>query len=141
MERGECAQPLDRFLIAIILAQPRTDGSMFRRLNTVIQGDSVPEVDVEEAGRQLAAGAQLVDVREPVEWAEGHTAGSIHIPLGELTARVGELDTSQPVVTLCRSGNRSRSAVKTLQRSGFPNATSVAGGVVAWTKAGKPLHK
>lgn len=114
---------------------------MLRRLNTMIQGDSVPEVDIEQAHRQLAAGGQLVDVREPAEWAETHIPGSVHIPLGDLAARAGELDTSRPVVALCRSGNRSKTAVKILQRSGFSDATSMAGGVVAWAKAGKPLEK
>ena len=125
---------------AIFLTRPRTNG-MLRRLNTVILGDAVPEVDVEEASRQLAAGTQLVDVREPGEWAETHIPGSTHIPLGNLAARAGELDTSKPVVALCRSGNRSKNAAKIWQSSGFSDATSMAGGVVTWAKAGTPLEK
>ena len=114
---------------------------MFRRLNTIIPGEFVREVDIEEASRQLAAGTQLVDVREPGEWAETHIPESMHIPLGNLAARAGELDTSKPVVALCRSGNRSKNAAKIWQNSGFSDATSLAGGVAGLRPAGNPLQK
>jgi rhodanese-related sulfurtransferase len=106
-----------------------------------LTGPSVPEVDINEADRQQARGARLVDVREPSEWAEGHIPGSVHIPLGDLGRRVSELDAGQPVVAVCRSGNRSKTAVQVLQRAGFADASSMAGGVVAWAKAGKPLER
>ena len=106
----------------------------------------MPEVDIEEASRQLAAGTQQVDVRETVEWAEG-TSGKHPIAFtsrktsSQHASGVGGLDAWLSVVALRRSGNRNRIPVKTLQRSGFPNATSVAGGVADWAKAAKPLHK
>ena len=114
---------------------------MFQRLSDLLQGPSVPEVDIEEADRRQRNGAQLVDVRERGEWNEAHIPGTVHIPLGELGKRAGELEPSRPVVALCRSGNRSKTAVQILQRSGFGDASSMAGGIVAWTRAGKPVER
>ena len=114
---------------------------MFQRLTGMLQGPVVPEVDIEEADRRQRAGAQMVDVREPSEWAEARVPGSIHIPLGDLARRAGELDAERPVVAICRSGSRSKTAVQILQRAGFTDASSMAGGVVAWGRAGKPLTR
>jgi rhodanese-related sulfurtransferase len=114
---------------------------MFQRLSDLLQGPSVPEIDIEEADRQRASGAQLVDVREQGEWNEARIPGTEHIPLGDLARRTGELDASRPVIALCRSGNRSRTAVQILQRAGFTEASSMAGGIVAWARAGKPLER
>jgi rhodanese-related sulfurtransferase len=82
-----------------------------------------------------------VDVRERSEWNEARIPGTVHIPLGQLGARAAELDVSRPVVALCRSGNRSKTAVQILQRAGFSDASSMAGGIVAWAKAGKPTER
>ncbi len=83
---------------------------------------------------------QLVDVRTPEE----RTAGRIrddtaHIPFEELQARAGELDRDTPVVFYCRSGDRSASAADAFEASGF-DAASLAGGIVAWADAGKPVE-
>lgn len=110
-------------------------------LSWLTGGPNVPEVDVERADDQFAAGAQLVDVREIDEWNEAHIPDTVHIPLGDLPKRVGELNTDRPVVAVCRSGNRSKTAVQILQRAGIKDATSMAGGVIAWAKAGKPLNR
>jgi rhodanese-related sulfurtransferase len=114
---------------------------MFQRLSDLLQGPTVPEVDIDEAERRRASGAQLVDVREPAEWNEARIPGTVHIPLGDLARRTSELDTTKPVVALCRSGNRSKNAVQILQRAGFGDASSMAGGIVAWTRAGKPVER
>jgi rhodanese-related sulfurtransferase len=110
-------------------------------LSDLLQGPSVPEIDIEEADRRQQAGAQLVDVREKQEWDEAHIPNTVHIPLGDLGRRAGELDTSRPVVALCRSGNRSKTAVQVLQRAGFAESASMAGGIVAWARAGKPVER
>ena len=52
----------------------------------------------------------MLDVREPVEWAHGHIEGALHIPLGELTARLDEVPTGQTLV-VCKVGARSAQAV------------------------------
>jgi rhodanese-related sulfurtransferase len=97
-----------------------------------------PEVDVHEALRRQAAGALLVDVREPDEWAAGHANGAHHIPLGELAARQHELPRDREILLICRSGRRSSQAVGLLLQAGHPSPTNVAGGMQAWARAGLP---
>lgn len=75
--------------------------------------------------------AQLVDVREPDEVAAGGLAAAVNIPLGDLPARVGELDRARRVVLLCRSGGRSASAAEMLDAAGFSEVINLAGGMLA----------
>ena len=65
------------------------------------------EIDVEGLEAVLRDGGQVVDVREPREWVAGHVAGTRLIPMGQLAARLGELDRTRPVPLICGSGNRS----------------------------------
>jgi len=100
----------------------------------------VPEVTVAQLVRSLEPGSvQLVDVRELDEWLEGHISGSLHIPLGEVPSRTSELDPELLVVAICHSGVRSLYAADFLMRSGFRDARSLAGGIVAWAEAGQAL--
>lgn len=69
--------------------------------------------------RFLARGAQVVDVRGPAEFAAGHAAGSVNIPLPELERRAGELDPARPVIVCCASGTRSALAARRLRGLGF----------------------
>jgi rhodanese-related sulfurtransferase len=82
-------------------------------------------------------GSTVVDVREPDEVATGAIAGSTAIPLGQLAARVGELDPATPVITVCRSGRRSQQAAQALAAAGL-RVSNMAGGMDAWRDAG--LH-
>jgi rhodanese-related sulfurtransferase len=105
-------------------------------------GPATREINVVQAVRTLAAGGvQLVDVRESNEWASGHIPGAVHIPLRDVGRRSAELDPGLPVITVCRSGRRSLIAVDELQTRGFANATSLAGGVIAWREAGQPIAR
>lgn len=87
--------------------------------------------------------AVIVDVREQNEFAGGHLLNAKLIPLGDLKARVGEIEKyrDQPVLVVCRSGNRSKIGAAQLKLRGFNQAYSLAGGVVAWQKAELPLEK
>lgn len=68
----------------------------------------------------VAAGATLLDVRTPEEFAEGHLDGAINIPVDQLASRVAELGPHErAVVVYCRSGRRSASASQTLRDAGF----------------------
>ncbi|MEL7157905.1 MAG: rhodanese-like domain-containing protein [Actinomycetota bacterium] len=75
---------------------------------------------------------QLIDVREPDEVAEGTLPGARNIPLGELPARVAELDPGRTVVLLCRSGGRSTQAAEFLTASGFGDVVNLDGGMLAF---------
>ncbi len=80
----------------------------------------------------------VIDVREDEEWAAGHIAGAVHIPLGQLEARLGELDAPQPLVTTCRSGKRSAKAHALLTAAGR-QVDDLEGGMQAWEQAGLPI--
>jgi glyoxylase-like metal-dependent hydrolase (beta-lactamase superfamily II)/rhodanese-related sulfurtransferase len=93
-------------------------------------------VDAAEARRSLAAGALALDVREPDEFAGEHIPDAIHIPLGELTRRVGEVPDDRPIVTYCGHGERAASAGSLLERAGRQAALNLNGGIEAWRDAG-----
>jgi rhodanese-related sulfurtransferase len=81
---------------------------------------------------------QLLDVREDDEWAAGRIDGAHHIPLGQLSARVDELDRERPVVTVCRSGGRAGKATEFLTQAGW-DAQTMDGGMTQWANAGLPV--
>jgi rhodanese-related sulfurtransferase/rubrerythrin len=74
----------------------------------------------------------LLDVRQDFEYAEGHLPGAGHIPLPELSERLGELDKKLPLLTYCRSGARSLAAANMLAGQGFSEVMSLKGGMLAW---------
>ena len=86
---------------------------------------------------QVPEGATVLDVREDDEWAAGHAPGALHVPLGDLPARIGELPEDE-VYVVCRSGGRSARAVAWLQENGV-DAVNIDGGMGAWQDAGRPL--
>lgn len=77
----------------------------------------------------------LLDVREDPEWAAGHIDEAVHIPMGQLNARIDEIPRDQPIVAICRSGNRSQAVTDALNRAGF-TAHNLEGGMHAWDAAG-----
>lgn len=108
----------------------------------VLNSQSIPETDVPRTVTALREGTtQIVDVREPDEWAEGHMPGIRHIPLGDLAGRLGELDPSILVIAFCRSGKRSLTATDILIKRGFTDAKGMAGGMIAWSASGEPIEQ
>lgn len=93
----------------------------------------------EAAGRLERGEAVLLDVREQKEWDAGHAPGAVHVPLGQLAARLSELPQDRPLVAVCRSGGRSSTAVKALRQAGV-EAENLDGGMQAWQRAGLPLE-
>ena len=84
----------------------------------------------------------LLDVRESWEFAHApvHVAGlqTLHIPMGEIPARLAELDPAQPVVCICHHGMRSAQVVAFLERQGFDLAYNLSGGTDAWSEQVDP---
>ncbi len=80
----------------------------------------------------------IVDVREDDEWNQGHIPGAIHIPLGQLSTRLSELEPykNSPIITQCRSRKRSAQAQLALTSAGFSSVYSMDGGIQAWSKEG-----
>ncbi len=97
------------------------------------------EIDVAQLELVLQDGAQLVDVREPGEYAEVHVPGAELIPMGQLSARMPDLDRTRPVHLICASGNRSGAMCDLLAAGGF-DAVNVAGGTTAWLRSGRRVE-
>jgi len=93
------------------------------------------EVTIADLFQQIDKGAYVLDVREDDEWAAGHVPGATHIPLGELEARIGEVEDGGRVWVICRSGARSQKGADILFANGI-DAVSVAGGTLGWIDAG-----
>jgi molybdopterin/thiamine biosynthesis adenylyltransferase/rhodanese-related sulfurtransferase len=83
----------------------------------------------------------LVDVREKIEWNEGHIPGAIHVPRGFLELQIEEAvpDKSKTVVLYCAGGVRSLMAGNTLQQMGYQNSISMSGGFGQWKNSGLPF--
>jgi len=80
----------------------------------------------------------ILDVRSDKEWLAGHIEGAVHIPLGELQNRTGELSKQSSIIAVCGSGYRSSIAASLLQARGFANVSSMAGGMTAWNQLRLP---
>jgi rhodanese-related sulfurtransferase len=102
------------------------------------QPHAVEQIGPEVAVRLLAQGATMIDVREPDEWKLGRAPQSLHIPLGDLDARLSELPTDRKLIMTCRSGGRSNTAAAALVDKGL-NALNLAGGMKAWKAASLPV--
>lgn len=75
----------------------------------------------------------VLDVRTDEELALATLPGAVHIPMQELPARLGELAPDAPIAVLCHHGVRSEMAARFLERQGFREVYSVAGGIDAWS--------
>ncbi|MEO7850672.1 MAG: rhodanese-like domain-containing protein, partial [Rubrivivax sp.] len=118
------------------------------------EGDAVPPADPQwaklnfsfaglweitpHALAEVAAKVQIVDVREPDEFAHGlgHIDGALLLPLGELQQRSGELPQDKPLVVVCRSGARSARATAMLGKAGFADVANLSGGMLRWRAEG-----
>lgn len=110
----------------------------------------IREIDA-DAFHADAGGCTLIDVREPAEFETGHIAHAVNIPRGTLefqvdahpaVANVSDPALShkhRPIVLVCRTGGRAALAALNLQRMGFSDVCSIAGGLSDWTARGLPL--
>jgi len=104
----------------------------------------VREIDVDETRRRVASGkAKLIDVREESEWAAGHALGAEHMGKGVIERDVEERvpDKSTELILYCGGGFRSALSADNLQRMGYTNVASMAGGWRAWQAADNPTEK
>jgi len=104
--------------------------------------EQVPQLDASQLNDALKKRkVQVVDVRAPDEWKHGHLPGAIHIPLAALPDRVGDLDTSVPIVLHCKGGGRSSIATSFLQSKGVRNVSNLDGGYESWVAEGFEVVK
>jgi glyoxylase-like metal-dependent hydrolase (beta-lactamase superfamily II)/rhodanese-related sulfurtransferase len=83
----------------------------------------------------------VLDVREPWEYQRGHIPDAVLIPLGELSARLEELDPERPTAVICATGSRSQSAAALLGQRGFTKIYNVLGGTRSWKQQGYEIER
>lgn len=98
----------------------------------------VTQADVAELPTAFDGSTLLLDVREDDEWQQGHAVGALHIPMGEVPARLAEVDPEATVYVMCHAGGRSQRVAQYLVRNGY-RAVNVTGGILAWSAAGRPI--
>ena len=104
----------------------------------------IPTIDVTEAERRQRedpARPVLVDVREPVEFAEVRAPDVLLIPMSTFAGRIADLPTDRPLLLICHLGGRSAAAAGFLIRAGRTDVANVAGGMDAWERAGLPVRR
>lgn len=97
-------------------------------------GMNIRQISAAELAARLQGGDPpvLLDVREPHEREVSKLANDVSIPMGEVLARMGELDKSAEIVVYCRTGGRSNRVAEALISSGFSNVSNLAGGINGW---------
>jgi len=103
-------------------------------------------VDEQQVGQALIADVPsafdesvvLLDVREDDEWQRGHAPGARHIPMGQIPARLAELDPNATLFVVCHVGGRSQRVAQYLVGHGY-TPLNVVGGMQAWASAGRPV--
>lgn len=98
-------------------------------------------VDLSTAQRLIAEGVQLIDVREPNEYAEGHIPGVKLVPLNTLLTRPQDYIIEDNLLFVCAMGQRSALACEMAAALGMEKVYNLEGGTVAWTKAGLPIER
>lgn len=103
----------------------------------------IEQADTLKATRLFNDDALILDVREDKEYAAGHIPRAKHIPLGQLSGRIQELEKfkDKPILVTCRSGHRSGRACGMLKKAGFETVYNQAGGILAWERANLPVTK
>lgn len=144
----------------VVLAEPGREGEAITRLGRIgldrVSGfldggpgalsgrpdllETSPRCSVDELARRLQGpdAPALIDVRTPGEFAAGHVAGALNLPLGQLPSRLDELPAGRPLALLCQSGYRSSAAASLLAAARPGPRVDVVGGMLAWREAGLP---
>jgi rhodanese-related sulfurtransferase len=98
-----------------------------------------PEVDLDTFADAVAAGAAVLDVRNPDEYVEMHVPGAVLVPLPELGHRLEDVPPGRPLYVICASGGRSRAAANALVAQVGVEAVNVAGGTKGWVASGRAV--
>ena len=102
---------------------------------------NITEISPAEAQAQSEAGnAVLIDVREEEDWREDHAKGAKHLERGVIELEIEEQvpDLKTPIICYCGGGSRSALVAESLQKMGYENVRSLAGGFRAWKESGLP---
>ena len=103
----------------------------------------ITEISPEQAYEEARSGqAVLIDVREEAEFRGGHAQGAKHLSKGVIEVEIEDrvADPNQVIIAYCGGGSRSALVADNLQKMGYTNVRSMAGGMRAWTEAGLPTE-
>ena len=117
------------------------DHSRYQKL-VVDAKKNITEISPQDAAAKLKSGAALImDVRDKDEWNEGHIPGATHLSRGTIELEIEEKvpDLNAMIICHCGGGGRSALAAETLQKMGYKNVRSMAGGLKSWKAAGLPI--
>lgn len=109
----------------------------------VKQQEGVNLVDSNKFEQQMKEPAsQIVDVRTPQEYSEGHIANAVNMDVtsNDFESKIASLDKEKPVMVYCKAGGRSAKAAAILRDNGFKNVYDLDGGIIGWNDAKKPLE-
>lgn len=100
----------------------------------------IGEISAVELKERLERGERpiILDVREPWEIELASVAGVTHIPMGDIPARISELDDNREIVVMCHHGVRSAQVAMYLARNGFDRVSNLSGGIEAWSLCADP---
>ena len=127
------------FSVGTIFAEGKTSADLMAEAKAQIL-----QVNADVAKLLLDSGDYLfIDIREPSETKMGFIPGAIQIPRGLLEFKIASTvaDQNTPIVVYCKSGGRSSLGTLTLKTMGYTNVMSMAGGWLAWEKAGYPIDE
>ena len=128
----------------IMVAALAVIAALIIKTEVELKFSKVTQLTVHEAVRLMNdSDVVLLDVRDDNEYSSGHIRDSIHIPVSSLQKRINELEKykNKKILAYCRSGNRSNTACRTLNKKGFENISNLAGGITSWTSADLPTSK
>ncbi len=100
-----------------------------------MDADAVPQADIATVPPNFDESVVLLDVREDDEWQRGHAPGALHIPMGQIPARIAEIDPAAALYVVCQGGGRSQRVSQYLAQNGYA-PVNVSGGMLAWAGAG-----
>lgn len=143
MADGGLWMNLWKLWIAVRLLASIQNGGVGARTGRTCQHGRMDEFEVAQADMASVPAAfgesvVLLDVREDDEWQRGHVAGAQHIPMGEVPARIAEIDPDATLYVVCHAGGRSQRVAQYLVRNGYA-PINVTGGMLAWAGAGRPV--
>ena len=106
--------------------------------------EQITEISPAEARKEIERGdAVLIDVREESDWQEAHAEGARHLSRGVIELEIEEQipDPNKPIICYCGGGSRSALVAESLQKMGYENVRSMAGGLRAWKDEGLPTQQ
>ena len=123
--------------VSVVSCQSQTKGNSSKQINTTIP--------VDEFDKKLSEtkDVQLVDVRTPEEYQEGHLKNALNYNVNEsdFDNQLSKLDKTKPVMVYCLGGGRSAEAAEIMEKKGFVEVYNMQGGIMKWNAANKPIDK